>query len=120
MGHLQYVSNSFDDEDRKVVALLHDIIEDTVVSKTILLELGFPNHIVDSIDILTRKDDNYESYIDDIANSNDLVAIDVKLKDLEHNMDISRIINPTDADYERIDKYKRSHKKLEEKRNELC
>ena len=107
LGHLQYVSNSFDDEDRKVVALLHDIIEDTVVSKTILLELGFPNHIVDSIDILTRKDDNYESYIDDIANSNDLVAIDVKLKDLEHNMDISRIINPTDADYERIDKYKR-------------
>ena len=120
LGHLQYVSNSFDDEDRKVVALLHDIIEDTVVSKAILLELGFPNHIVDSIDILTRKDDNYESYIDDIANSNDLVAIDVKLKDLEHNMDISRIINPTDADYERIDKYKRSHKKLEEKRNELC
>lgn len=120
LGHLQYVSNSFDDEDRKVVALLHDIIEDTVVSKTILLELGFPNHIVDSIDILTRKDDNYESYIEDIANSNDLVAIDVKLKDLEHNMDISRIINPTDADYERIDKYKRSHKKLEEKRNGLC
>ena len=120
LGHLQYVSNSFDDEDRKVVALLHDIIEDTVVSKTILLELGFPNHIVDSIDILTRKDDNYESSIEDIANSNDLVAIDVKLKDLEHNMDISRIINPTDADYERIDKYKRSHKKLEEKRNGLC
>lgn len=120
LGHLQYVSNSFDDEDRKVVALLHDIIEDTVVSKTILLELGFPNHIVDSIDILTRKDDNYESYIEDIANSNDLVAIDVKLKDLEHNMDISRIINPTDADCERIDKYKRSHKKLEEKRNGLC
>ena len=120
LGNLQYVSNAFLDEDRKVVALLHDVIEDTVVSKTILLELGFPDYIVEAISILTRRTDDYNEYIDTIISSNNLLAIDVKLKDLEHNMDIARITNPTEEDYQRIEKYKRSYKKLEEKRNTLC
>ena len=120
LGHLQFVSNAFDDEDRKVVGLLHDIIEDTVVSKTILLELGFPNNIVEAIEILTRNTDDYDEYIDSIADSNNLLAIDVKIKDLEHNMDIARIMNPTESDYERVEKYKRSYNKLQKKRGTLC
>ena len=121
LGHLQFVSNAFDDEDRKVVGLLHDVIENTVVSKTILLELGFPQHIVDAVCILTRSADvSYDKYIDDIADSNNLIAIDVKMKDLEHNMDISRIHNPTDEDYKRMEKYKKSYKKLQDKRSKLC
>ena len=120
LGHLQYVSNAFLDEDRKVLALLHDVIEDTVVSKTILLELGFPDYIVEAVSILTRRTDDYNEYIDTIISSNNLLAIDVKLKDLEHNMDIARITNPTEEDYQRIEKYKRSYKKIEEKRNTLC
>lgn len=120
LGHLQYVSNGFDDTNHKVVGLLHDVIEDTVVSKTILKELGFPNNIIDAIDILTRKTEDYSSYIDSIVNSNNLLAIDVKMKDLEHNMDITRISNPTEEDRKRIEKYKKSFEKLEKKRNELC
>lgn len=120
LGHLQYVSNSFDDTEHKVVGLLHDIIEDTVISKTILLELGFPNEIVDAIVILTRNTDDYYEYIDSIINSNNLLAIDIKLKDLEHNMDIARIMNPTEADYKRVEKYKECYKKIEGKRNTLC
>lgn len=120
LGHLQYVSNGFDDINHKVVGLLHDVIEDTVVSKTILKELGFPDNIIDAIDILTRKTEDYSSYIDSIVNSNNLLAIDVKMKDLEHNMDITRISNPTEEDRKRIEKYKKSFEKLEKKRNELC
>ena len=120
LGHLQYVSNAFDDEKRKVVGLLHDIIEDTVVSKTILLELGFLEEIVDVIDILTKKTDDYEEYIKSIENSNNLIAIDIKLKDLEHNMDIARIMNPTEEYYKRVEKYKRCYEKLQRKREELC
>lgn len=120
LGHLQYVSNGFDDTNHKVVGLLHDVIEDTVVSKTILKELGFPDNIIDAIDILTRKTEDYSSYIDSIVNSNNLLAIDVKMKDLEHNMDITRISNPTEEDRKRIEKYKKSFEKLEKKRNELC
>ena len=120
LGHLQYVSNGFDDTNHKVVGLLHDVIEDTVVSKTILKELGFPDNIINAIDILTRKTEDYSSYIDSIVNSNNLLAIDVKMKDLEHNMDITRISNPTEEDRKRIEKYKKSFEKLEKKRNELC
>lgn len=120
LGHLQYVSNSFDDETRKVVGLLHDIIEDTVVSKTILLELGFSKDIVDVIDLLTKKTDDYYEYIKSIESSNNLIAIDIKLKDLEHNMDIARIINPKEEDYERIEKYKKCYKILQRKKEELC
>ena len=120
IGHLQYVSNAFDDEDHKVVGLLHDVIEDTVVSKTILLELGFSSEVVDAVVLLTRTTDDYMEYINSIKNSNNILAIDVKLKDLEHNMDIARIINPTEKDYERLEKYKKCYKKLEKKRKELC
>ena len=119
LGHLKYVSNAFDDEDHKVVGMLHDVIEDTVVSKTILLELGFSEKIVDAIDILTKKDNDYYAYIDSIANSNNILAIDIKLKDLEHNMDIARIINPTEEDYARLEKYKKCYKILEKKRGSL-
>ena len=120
LGHLQYVSNSFDDEDYKVVGMLHDIIEDTVVSKTILLELGFSEKVVDAISILTRGDEDYYEYIDNIANSNNTLAIDIKLKDLEHNMDVARIMNPTEEDYERIEKYKKCYEILKKKRSTLC
>ncbi len=120
LGHLQFVSNAFEDEDHKVVGMLHDMIEDTVVSKTILLELGFSDKVVDAVVLLTRTSDDYYEYIDSIVNSNNLLAIDVKLKDLEHNMDIARIMNPTEKDYERLEKYKKCYKKLEKKRKELC
>ncbi len=120
LGHLQYVSNSFDEIDHKVVGMLHDIIEDTVISKTILEELGFSKKVIDAIDILTRKTDDYYEYIDSIIESNNLLAIDIKLKDLEHNMDVARIVNPKEEDYERIEKYKKCYKLLEEKRNTLC
>lgn len=120
IGHLQFVSNAFDDEDHKVVGLLHDIIEDTVVSKTILEELGFPKKIIDAVVILTKDTDDYYKYIDSIASSNNMLAIDIKLKDLEHNMDITRIVNPTELDYERVEKYKKCYKILDEKRKKIC
>ncbi|MDD6879463.1 MAG: GTP pyrophosphokinase [bacterium] len=120
LGHLQYVSNSFEDEEHKIVGMLHDIIEDTVVSKTILYELGFSDKVIEAIDVLTKNDEDYMSYINKICNSNNALAIDIKLKDLEHNMDIARIINPTDEDYQRIEKYKKCYKILEEKRKKLC
>ena len=120
IGHLQFVSNKGQNEDEKIVGLIHDVIEDTVVSKTILKELGFRDKIVDAVELLTRKTDDYYEYIDSIINSNNLLAITVKMYDLSHNMDISRIPNPTDEDYERLDKYKKCYEKLEEKRNKLC
>ena len=117
---MYFVSNSFDEINRKIVGMLHDIIEDTVVSCNILEQLGFNKEIIDAIVILTKETLDYEKYIDIIINSNNLIAIDVKLKDLEHNMDISRIDKPKEEDYKRIEKYKKMYKKLEGKRKKLC
>ena len=74
IGHLLFVSNKGQNLDEKIVGLLHDVIEDTVVSKTILLELGFRKKIVDAIDVLTRRTDDYYEYIDSIIDSNNKLA----------------------------------------------
>ena len=116
LGHLMYVSNAFDDEEHKIVGLLHDIIEDTVVSKTILLELGFSEKVVNAIVLLTRTTDDYYKYIHDIADSKNMLAIDIKLKDLENNMDLARIKDPVEEDYKRLEKYKECYKILEKVR----
>lgn len=112
LKHLQFVSNRGSSMDEKVVGMLHDILENTVVSKTILKEVGFPSYIIDAVDVLTRKTDDYDLYIDSIIQSNNALAINVKLIDLEHNMDISRIINPVNVDYLRVQKYKKAYDKL--------
>jgi len=116
INHLQFVSNKGTDEDRKIVGMLHDVLEHTVVSKTILLELGFPEYIVEAVDILTNKNEDYDTYIDRIVSSENDIAIEVKLSDLEHNMDISRMPNPKNEDYLRIQKYKKAYDKLIKKR----
>lgn len=120
LAHLQFVSNSFEDEDYKVVGMLHDIIEDTVISKTILKELGFKDEVIEAISILTKTVEDYYQYINTIRDSNNKLAIDIKLKDLEHNMDIARIKNPTENDYLRLEKYKKCYEILKEKRDTLC
>lgn len=120
LGHLQYVANSFDDEEHKVVGMLHDIIEDTVVSKTILLELGFSETVVEAISVLTKKSDDYMEYINSICSSENVLAMDIKLKDLEHNMDIARIKNPTQNDYDRLELYKKCYEIIKRKRDSLC
>ena len=103
--HLTYVYRHVLNEDEKVVALLHDILEDKDVSENDLLDLGFSKKIVDDIKILTRKKPmDYNVYIDNILKNGSKEALHVKLADLSNNMDMSRIKNPTIKDYERVEK----------------
>ena len=62
------------------------------------------------MDFLSDKDENYDDYIDRISHNE--FAIEVKIADLEDNMDMSRIKNPTDKDYERVNKYYEAREKL--------
>ena len=101
--HLLYVYRHVYTEDEKVVALLHDIIEDKGITHEELLYLGFSKKIADDIKILTRvKPTEYKDYIDNIVMYGSKEALNVKLADLNNNMDLSRIKNPTTKDYERI------------------
>ena len=103
--HLLYVYRHVYTIDEKVVALLHDIMEDKNITASELLDLGFSKKIVDDIKILTRiKPMEYSEYIENIVNSGSVEALNVKLADLKNNMDLSRIKNPTVKDYERIEK----------------
>ena len=105
LDHLHEVSNRVDSEDAKLIGLMHDILEDTDMTSEELLKMGYSDHIVSSIEVLTRKEkEDYNDYIERIIASNNKDALSVKLADLNHNMDISRIKNPTVKDVDRIEK----------------
>ncbi|NLB61147.1 MAG: hypothetical protein GX802_01785 [Clostridiales bacterium] len=106
INHPAYVAEQVVTEDEKIVAWLHDILEDTTIDKKYLLNL-FPQRIVDAIETLTHRDnENYFDYINRIRCNE--IARKVKLADLKHNMQIQRIKNPTESDFRRIEKYKKA------------
>ena len=95
------------DEDTCVIALLHDVIEDTDVTLEDLREYGFTEVQVAGVESMTREDDeDYFEYIRDVKKNP--LAVKVKLEDLKHNSDVSRMIEVTDRDRQRLDKYKKA------------
>ena len=118
--HLLKVYEGVSDYLEKVCALLHDIVEDTDVDYDDLSDIGYNNDVINILRILTKiKGEDYRDYIDRIIKSNNVHAMNIKLSDLRHNMDLRRIKNPTSNDYERVSKryepaYERIMNKLEE------
>ena len=107
IGHPTAVAASVNEPDQKIVAYLHDVIEDTPITAEDLLNMGFSSKIVDSIKLLTKdKSVPYEEYLKKIRS--DSCARAVKIADLKHNMDLRRIPNPTEKDYARLEKYKKA------------
>lgn len=114
MEHLYSVSDSFEDDDLKVVGLLHDIIEDKEFTEEELLFLGFTKEQVEAVSIVTKKEDeSYSDFIDRIIDSNNDTAIQVKFLDMINNMNISRMKNCSMEEKEYVkNKYKNEYKKL--------
>ena len=119
--HLLYVYKHVSTKDEKIVALLHDVLEDKRVTAEDLLEIGFSQKIVNDVVMLTRvKPIEYDDYIENLLKNGSVEALHVKLADLEHNMDISRIANPTVKDLERIKgRYIPTHKKITSRLEEI-
>lgn len=90
--------------NEKIVAVLHDIIEDTSCSFECLRCCGFSNEILNAIDALSRRDN--ETYFEFIGRckENELARI-VKILDIKDNMDLTRIDNPSEQDLKRVKKY---------------
>ncbi len=104
-NHLLKVYANVSEYDEKIIALLHDVVEDTDITFNDLKEYGYSNNILEALKVLTkRKGEYYPDYIERIIESNNIQAMDVKLADLKHNIDINRIEEPTINDYERINK----------------
>jgi (p)ppGpp synthase/HD superfamily hydrolase len=110
--HPLFIMTRMDTETEKIVAVLHDIIEDTELTFKDLKNYGFSDEVLNALEYLTRRnDEDYFSYIERIKNNP--IAIKVKLADLEHNMDLRRIKNLTDQDVIRsVKKYKRAWDEL--------
>ena len=98
-------------DEQKIVAVLHDVIEDTYVQEQQLRENGFSEDIINAIKSVTKIEG--ESRMD-AAKRTKLNAIGrvVKLADLKDNMDLSRIANPTAKDLSRVAEYEKVQKFL--------
>lgn len=87
-------------DEYKVVAWLHDVVEDTDCTLGNLLDVGFPYRIVQAVDAIThREDESYATYLERVRK--DCLARIVKLADITHNLEtINRKKNK-----QRTDKY---------------
>ncbi|MGW8115121.1 GTP pyrophosphokinase [Caproicibacterium sp. NSD3] len=89
----------------KVIALLHDVIEDTVFTADDLKSAGFSARTILAVTALSRKKgESYDDYLLRLSINHD--AVIVKIADLEHNADLSRISAPTQKDFARTQKYR--------------
>ena len=93
--HPYHLAEQMDDECSTCVALLHDVVEDTQITLEQLRQV-FPQEVVDAVAVLTHpKDEPYLDYIRRVCENP--IAKKVKLADLQHNSDESRLGNANEA-----------------------
>jgi putative GTP diphosphokinase len=93
--------------NEKIVALLHDIVEDTDVTIPDLKNLKFSKEVVEAVDVISKKkDQEYFSYLKLIKDNS--IAKKVKIEDLKHNSDLKRLRSISQNDIERAIKYKKA------------
>ncbi len=93
-------------EDR-IVAILHDVVEDTEWTLEGLRAEGFGDAVIDAIEAVTKREgESYEDFIQRSAAN--AIGRRVKLADLRDNSDLSRLATVTGKDRVRLDKYRRA------------
>lgn len=111
--HPFHLAEQMKDETTTVVALLHDVIEDTDYTFNDLIAMGFDGAIIDAIELMTHEEGvPYMDYVEKIKSNP--IAREVKLADLRHNSDLSRLDAPTEKDIMRVEKYRKAIVLLEE------
>jgi (p)ppGpp synthase/HD superfamily hydrolase len=112
--HALRVMDSVEDEQAKMVAILHDVIEDTSVTEEDLRRNGFDESVITAVLCVThRKDEPYAEYV--IRCQANEIARRVKLADLEDNTRPSRALLRPDRlepDLARLRKYFLAYKFL--------
>ena len=109
--HPIHVAEQMDTEEECIIALLHDVVEDTNMTFGQLSDC-FSKEIIDILKLLTReKNENYFDYISKIETNP--IAKKVKIADLMHNLDETRLNEVTETDIKRREKYKKALKILE-------
>ena len=110
--HPAHVAEQMTDEATTIVALLHDVVEDTDYTLEDLAAEGFGKEILEAVALMTHEDD--VPYLDYVAKLKDNpIARAVKLADLAHNSDLSRIGEVDEETKQRLEKYKKATTLLE-------
>ncbi|WP_019579505.1 HD domain-containing protein [Pseudomonas mandelii] len=93
--------------EERIVAVLHDVVEDCGISLDDLRKEGFNETVLTAIASVTKvPGESYEAFVERAA-QNPIGRV-VKLADLEENSDLSRIAQPSWEDLERVEKYRRA------------
>jgi hypothetical protein len=99
------------DDEGRLVALLHDVVEDSDITLAQLRQADFPDDVVTAIDCLTRREDeSYDEFITRILPNR--LACRVKLADIEDNMNLTRLTQLTPKDIERLERYMQARQRI--------
>lgn len=104
-------------DSHRIVAVLHDAIEDTELTAEMLREEGYTEEVITAILLLTKPHDKYRFDEDEYYRKimQNTLARPVKIRDLEDNMDYRRLRNKLkleERDLQRIANYVRRHHQL--------
>lgn len=104
--HPIHLAEQMSTETECIVALLHDVVEDTEITLEDL-DKEFTKDSIEALKLLTHdKKVDYMDYIRNVKKS--VIATKIKIADLEHNADITRLDNITLDDIKRTEKYKKA------------
>lgn len=104
--HPIHLAEQMDSETECIVALLHDVVEDTKVT-FLELEKEFSKEVILALKLLTRdKKIDYFEYIENLKDNK--LARKVKIVDINHNMDETRLDEITEKDVKRRKKYQKA------------
>ncbi|MFE8595759.1 GTP pyrophosphokinase [Archangium violaceum] len=101
-------------DTERMVAILHDVVEDTPWTLERLRGLGYPEEVLSALDCLTKREgETYEAFIERVLPHP--LARRVKRADLEDNMDVRRLLAVTPRDAERLARYRAAWARLQER-----
>ena len=105
--HPFHLAEQMDTEETVCVALLHDVVEDTDYTLEDLIAMGFPKPVTDALALMTH--DENVPYLDYVAKLKyNPIARQVKLADLKHNSDLTRLDRIDEKALERVEKYRKA------------
>ncbi len=109
--HPLRIAHNFSDPEYIATALLHDVIEDSDYTEQKLLGEGIPSQVVEAVKALTKpKGVDYMQYLQGVKANE--IARQVKLKDIEDNLNVLRLESLDVEDLERVERYHKAHRYL--------
>lgn len=105
--HPLRVMQHLETETEQIVGVLHDVVEDSEYTFEDLENCGFPNEVIAAIKLVTKQPGvDYQAYLANIKSNS--IARNVKLADLQDNMNLQRLQTITEKDLQRQAKYKKA------------